>query len=101
MSFKSTNLRVIGACHGFALWHYGTSDSLKEVLSDNYFSEAIGLLHQGHQIHLTTGWEHAEDNTWTIADGGLLQVVRAAPNNVQVRPIGLTQHLRASTEVPS
>ena len=92
MTFQSNGLRVIGACHGFALWHYATRERLSDVLAPGYFNPAYGLVRSGHHLHVTAAIRHDASGDWIeAADHAVVAVICARPGQVAVSPIGETR----------
>lgn len=92
MAFSADGLRVIGACHGFGLWHYATPDRLSAVLAPGYFEPASGLLRTAHHLHVSA-MVRSDDRAggaWRAAgEHALIAVTEARPGLVQIAPIGL------------
>ena len=92
MSFMSSGMRVLSACHGFCLWHYATRERLSDVLAPGYFNPAYGLVRSGHHLHVTAGIKHDASGDWIEApDHALLGVISARPGHIVVSPIGETR----------
>ncbi len=102
MTFQSNGLRVIGACHGFALWHYATRERLSDVLAPGYFNPAYGLVRSGHHLHVTAAIRHDASGDWIeAADHALVAVTSARPGRVSVSPIGETRTARHREPPPT
>ena len=90
MAFDGGGLRVIGACRGFALWHYASSDSLSDILTSGYFNDAFGLIRAGHHLHVSARIALDEDGHWLAArDHAVLAVTLARRDVVTVSPLGV------------
>ena len=91
MAFMAEGLRVIGACHGFALWHYATADRLSAVLAPGYFAPASGMLRAAHHLHVSAcvvGAGSVPGGAWREAgEHALLAVTDARPGRVAIAPI--------------
>ncbi len=93
MAFSAEGLRVIGACHGFALWHYVTADELSAVLAPGYFEPACGMLRAAHHLHVSArvageGTAAVPGGAWRAAgEHALLAVTEARPGRVAIAPI--------------
>ena len=93
MAFSAEGLRVIGACHGFALWHYVTADRLSAVLAPGYFEPASGMLRAAHHLHVSArvtreGSAGVPGGAWRAAgEHALLAVTEARPGRVAIAPI--------------
>lgn len=93
MTFSAEGLRVIGACHGFALWHYVTTDRLSAVLAPGYFESAGGMLRAAHHLHVSArvtgdGTTGVPGGAWRAAgEHALLAVTEARPGWVAIAPI--------------
>lgn len=51
MAFRNKDLSVIAYANGFTLWHYGTSDSLTDIMGNkDYFAPVADLMAVGDII---------------------------------------------------
>ena len=50
MSYSPNNLSVLGYANGFTLWHYTTTDTLKDFTDSGYFNKAADMLRVGDMI---------------------------------------------------
>jgi len=90
MAYDGGGLRVIGACRGFALWHYASSDGLPDILGPGYFNDAFGLIRAGHHLHVSARIALDDDGHWLAArDHALLAVTLARRDVVTVSPLGM------------
>ncbi len=92
MAFSAEGLRVIGACHGFALWHYVTADQLSAVLAPGYFEPASGMLRAAHHLHVSArvvrDGAGVPGGAWReVGEHALLAVTEARPGRVAIAPI--------------
>ncbi len=93
MAFSAQGLRVIGDCHGFALWHYVTADRLNAVLAPGYFEPASGMLRVAHHLQVSArvvgeGAAGVPGGAWRAAgEHALLAVTEARPGRVAIAPI--------------
>ena len=66
MTFRRSDLQeafFVAGTHGFRVWGYGTTDPLDEVLRENYFEAAQGILRAGELIYVSTQRE-SRGNAW-------------------------------------
>jgi hypothetical protein len=57
MTFRRSDLQeafFVPGTHAFRVWGYGTTDPLEEVLREDYFAVARGLLRPGELIYVST-----------------------------------------------
>lgn len=55
MAFKNLNLSVIAYANGFTMWHYGTQDSIEDIVKDSsYFKNIWTLCALGDVMYITS-----------------------------------------------
>jgi hypothetical protein len=62
MTFRRSDLQeafFVPGTHAFRVWGYGTTDPLEEVLREDYFAVARGLLRPGELIYVSTAPQQA------------------------------------------
>ena len=85
MALDKDNLKVIGACQGFALWHYATTDDILEVMEPGYFNDAApSYLRPGHQIHLSAKIQQKVAGEWHKVPHNALLAVESIYNGVKM-----------------
>jgi hypothetical protein len=78
MAFAIRDLSVLAYANGFTLWHYKTgNDSLADVASDSYFSDASDMISAGDMI-MVSGGKACRILCVALADAG---TVLSAPVN--------------------
>jgi hypothetical protein len=56
MGFRRSDLQetfFVAGTYGFRVWGYGTTDPLEEVLRQNYFEAARGILRPGELMYVS------------------------------------------------
>jgi hypothetical protein len=64
MSFRRSDLQeafFVAGTYGFRVWGYGTTDALEDVLRQDYFEAARGILRPGELIYVSTQPETQSD----------------------------------------
>lgn len=57
--FMNKNLSVIAYANGFTLWHYKSSETMKEITDPSYFVPVKTLMHTGDIIIINAKEETA------------------------------------------